>query len=1230
MTLRSPKNPQYHGGFTLVISVALLVLLMIIALGTLSLSGIALRSSERSLWQAQARANARCALLLAIGELQRQAGPDQRITAPASIMDSVAETESVQDVGEPLVAGVWSAHQQNPNNPPSIPQYDKRASFRRWLVSGLSTTAPHQMDQLRTSPFRHADNGVCLVGKRTSRDPQEGSPNHLWAGKMPLNQSGHGAYAVIDEGVKARIDLATPANRTAVEQSRAAAGMPARHAFELARQSSSGQGQNLQDYFAVREQAAKAITLASGPLLRAGLPDLGAYFQDFTTESAGVLADVTGGGLRKDLSLFGELPTIPTDYADRRIYSDTNQPFFSVPNTANFVGGSPDPFWNMVYERLNSHRRLTAGNGNQVPNHTLANTLPSRYRPGTSNAATGTWQSMNRAAQPNAPLAPVILRAEFLFSFFAKETRGHQPWEWEVSNAFGGGSTGSAWNHMLHLIYTPIITLWNPYNVQLRLGQPVIEIANPPVAFRFIRHRSPAVASMGEVTNRLIPLDEMYVNGWDKFDKKFVMQLFGQVSSSGVANGNVILQPGEVRVFSPAVDPSWNFVNVFDWQNNLTDRSNYAAQIRAAPGWRGPQYGFNIDWLTGDPSSVISPRNGTSYNLGVIGTQLNDLWDIECGLALPRRKDGSAIGRYAVSLLTSSGTSNPASPNNVISRLEFDFHADSNVLTRALTSTSAVGTRIPFKMSDFSNPERSSNVRVGFSDPMRNWIVRPFMVLSAQAKSTTENDFPSKPWIQNDAARPLSYQSLRDDHQAWNSHELVLMPYRNGMATDAKVDAQQRGFGFGGSTPLFGSSFLIHRELPLTPVQSLAQLGHFGLASSAFPGAVDHPVGNSWASPLIPSHQVQTNQSVDHCWLANHRLWDSWYASTLTNQRAYWPTTKNLQQVIQDFVSETAPLPNSRLRPRRNGRTAQEITPILARSATEPQADAYLKAAALQMLDGAFNVNSTSQAAWMALLGGLDRTTLSSLVWNGTQTAIDDSRLITTGPFLTRRRMPLLNGGSASAGAGDRFNFWNGGCQLTQGELEALAAGIVREVKRRGPFLSLAEFVNRRVAPVSPLSLKGAIQAAIDDAPGLGNLNTNAQTSRRSFFASLAREISQRDLQGIPYANPNAALGNNALGAGGALDQAAVLTQIGASLSARSDTFRIRAYGDSTDANGKVIARAWCEAVVQRVPEFLVSKAQNGNDPWETPATATMHPINQALGRRLEIRSFRWLTAQEI
>jgi hypothetical protein len=60
-----------------------------------------------------------------------------------------------------------------------------------------------------------------------------------------------------------------------------------------------------------------------------------------------------------------------------------------------------------------------------------------------------------------------------------------------------------------------------------------------------------------------------------------------------------------------------------------------------------------------------------------------------------------------------------------------------------------------------------------------------------------------------------------------------------------------------------------------------------------------------------------------------------------------------------------------------------------------------------------------------------------------------------------------------------------------------------------------------------------------------------------------------------------------------------------------------------------VVARAWCEAVVQRVPEYVVEKAANGNDPWDSPATATLHPANQSFGRRFEIRSFRWLAENE-
>lgn len=1232
----SESKPKEHSrGFALVVTLSLMILLTIIAVGLLSLSAISLRSSSHGKAISEARANARLALMLAIGELQKHAGPDQRITAAASILDSAPETETPDTVGEAQVTGVWNSNKQEVGQAPAIPNYDKTASFRRWLVSGLGEADANRSAALANSPFRNSSSGVRLVGEQTTKDNNANSPSHLWAGKIAVAKTGHGAYAVMDEGSKARIDLVVPAAMSDDEQRRAAAGAPARNAFDIIPKSSSGSGAALDPYFALRDnsfkntEASKAITLASAPLLKSGLPDLGPYFPDLTTDSAGVLADVSLGGLRKDLSLFGELPKIPTDYQKRRIYSDADTGLAAVPSSSGYNGGAPDPHWNLVYNHLNIHKRLGSATGNNLPTLNITSSLPSGFRAGTDDRASPrAFQTINRDAQPVSPLAPVIVRCELMFSLFAKEIKGHGPWDVQVPTAFGGGTEGEKWNHMLHLIYTPLVTLWNPYNVTLRLRQPVVEIANPPVAFRFIRQKSTSITAVGEVTDRIVPLDEMFVTGWQKFDKKFVMQLFGQVSSAGTTSGDVILLPGEVKLFSPALNPAANFAQVFDWQNNLTDRSNYAAQIRAAPGWRGPQYGYNIDWLVGDTAYVRSPRNGSSKNIGVIGSRADDVWDVECGLGIPRKKDGSSIRRYAVSLLTSSGATSPSSSTNVLSRLEFDFDADLNVLTTALTPNGPAATTIPFKMSDYSNPEQTANIHVGFNDPLRQWIVKPFMVLTAQAKTTKDAEFPSRSWIHNNASRPVSWQSLRNDHQAWNSHELALIQYKNGMATDAKIDANNRGYAFGGVNSLHGSSFFIQRELALTPVQSVAQLSHFDLAASPFPGAVDHPVGSSFAHPTVKSGEYHSGQAVDHAWLANFRLWDSWYASTLTNQRPYWPSTAELRTVINGFASDTRPLPNPRFKPRTQGRSADEISALLTNGGNEPKEDAFKMAAAIQLLNGAFNVNSTSKTAWMAVLAGLDRETISSLIFNGSTLTLAPEGLTTTSPYFTRRRMPAGSSAAANVANPERFAFWNSGCELTRDELEALAEGIVREVKRRGPFLSLAEFVNRRIGPESDLTLKGAIQAAIDDAPGIGDLNTNSQGSRKDRFADLSRTITNAEVNPVSYAYPQAALGETATGATGALDQLAVLNQIGATISARSDTFRIRTYGDAIDAKGNVLARVWCEAVVQRVPEYVVEKSQNGNDPWDP--SASLQAVNRDFGRRFEVRSFRWMSENEI
>ena len=78
--------PRQHApGFALVATVSMMVLLTLVAIAMLSLSTIEQRSSGGGANEADrmARANARMALMIALGELQKAAGPDQRVTATA-------------------------------------------------------------------------------------------------------------------------------------------------------------------------------------------------------------------------------------------------------------------------------------------------------------------------------------------------------------------------------------------------------------------------------------------------------------------------------------------------------------------------------------------------------------------------------------------------------------------------------------------------------------------------------------------------------------------------------------------------------------------------------------------------------------------------------------------------------------------------------------------------------------------------------------------------------------------------------------------------------------------------------------------------------------------------------------------------------------------------------------------------------------------------------------------
>jgi hypothetical protein len=119
---------------------------------------------------------------------------------------------------------------------------------------------------------------------------------------------------------------------------------------------------------------------------------------------------------------------------------------------------------------------------------------------------------------------------------------------------------------------------------------------------------------------------------------------------------------------------------------------------------------------------------------------------------------------------------------------------------------------------------------------------------------------------------------------------------------------------------------------------------------------------------------------------------------------------------------------------------------------------------------------------------------------------------------------------------------------------------------------------------------------------------------------------SQPQLEGSLNANTSAQrpYGNRSAFAPKYITQADILAKIGAGLTARSDTFTIRTYGETVNpATGDIIGRAWCEAVVQRVPEYV----EDTVDAWATPTSGS---DSQTFGRKFKIISFRWLSPSDI
>jgi hypothetical protein len=577
-------------GFALVITLSLMVLLTLLAVGLLTLSAVTLRGSAAGQDMAIARANARLALILALGELQTLTGPDKVATATSEIVTAKP--------AKPRLTGVWDSWDFNPNTPNLDYPEKKRELFRRWLVSDMDFEAKRNRDYPAAPPQGET---IKLVGAASLGGATVDSSEMTFAGKVPVYRNGkrEGAYAwhVADESVKARINsYRDPTQNQALWQKVALlAGHRADPtvitATDAASLSFMPTDEDSDKYKKAMETSGKLVSLNQVDLLTESR-QIAKYRNHVTLFSTGLPVNVRTGGLKQDLSsVFGMAgATLPAVYTNQRLYASTHK-----------LTGVSDPYWSTLKGYSDVYRETT-----------LNSVSPSFYQ-----APQEAVPLLQATAPPKKYYpAPVIERVEILFSVIVREAHG--PW-----SAASTGLTQST--RMVHLLYAPIITLHNPYNVSLKFDQLDLDIKGIPMAFNFSVNDQPQ-------NNEPVSFNELFVSGPDRLEKSFILSISNWTSFDATTPTAITMKPGQTLVCGPYINGDAYFGGAghegsrvfFDYGNDLTGTTTTRAKCK--PGFLGRQVSYDVDWLTlGEHASGFS----TDGNRGVLIVKPEDRFFIE-------------------------------------------------------------------------------------------------------------------------------------------------------------------------------------------------------------------------------------------------------------------------------------------------------------------------------------------------------------------------------------------------------------------------------------------------------------------------------------------------------------------------------------------------------------------------------------------------------------------------
>lgn len=1148
-TSKYPKQ-----GFALVVALSLMSFILLLLLSLTSLVRVSSEASSMQMDVIRARQNALFSAQIALGKLQYYVGKDQRVTALSGNSETGFTGAGSVQAGSKYWLGVWDADEDSDTYGEQLGAQSEEDP--EWLISGGKNLDPTIDDLLLAS-------GVDASGKITAEQKEEyallvgpgdvstqNKDDMIVAPIIPIDDNAGGyAWWVSDEGQKVKIlgdrHEMDYENLSPDEINSLMTIAPQRNGLEAITGLQSFERGSLG-----HSDISKLGTLGDSAMLVAGnvLHDaVRTNYHSLSLHSQAVLADVKNGGLKKDLTHEFH-PTVSKNVL-------TNQQVFGQvglqdKNRRSRIKSDHDlggPYWDQFKSFANTK-----------PNEGLIDFQPQ--------------------SDKQFGVMPIVTQIKWYYYAY-----------WAQAGA----------NASLRFVILPRLVLNNPYSSDLVMPDTYFQVLHGPTGNVYDAENRPNSDDRdpgfkiklygGSTLNGAFELPVDIVNIGSKtvhghWPEGIVYRIVGTT-----------IPAGATRVFSPGASSASPALN--ELVRNGSGSNDLSVGDR-------PGSGFYIDVPNSATAQLVT---GYMPRLQLIGDHSNDI-HLLFGTGFEQSSEGRTI----------------TDPFKMIYRL-------------GAWGLGGSGSSV------FAAEERPASNKAPLPDDVTMPIFGFDHSMRLHSNYFDSANLPEKgsghkiPWLAH--YNPAANLSGRTPHD-WNPQRFygcfnTNPTYMGGTvkhSDDYKVNGSDSPY-FGYADDSGGNSVVLF-ELPTEtiPLTSIGQLMHanpsrnndFDFTDKSlldeireeekydeyyFFGNI-HPtyaIGNSLANAKIPDYdgnrdgksdlyvsweqQYRRKDSngvgrkgvhYDYSYLLNDRLWDSYFFSAIDFDKA---------DVVGNF-----PHTNSRLLPYKSPDNA-DFT-----------GDGFERSAANLMLDGAFNVNSTSKEAWKAIL--------SSYMKTGAEPVSQEANM--------QRMIDPLGSAFMEGDSDSNINSYLGYRRLNLEQIDKLAEEIVKEIRVRTealktekgrPFLSLSEFINRSIDSTlrgtqADLRLKGAIQAALDESDVNASLNTK-----------LVEPSSMRDFPDEDHAQDY--VSKNIMTY---VSQADILARLGSVLTVRSDTFLIRTYGDARDPiSGEIKSKAWCELVVQRVPEYV-----SQNDEAYISPDNLEDEENREWGRRCKLVSMRWLTEEDI